>query len=642
MSKHYPLSADVMVQQIASLVHSGEYQQGLLIAEAAIARNLDSANLYHLAGVCAVHLERREQAEYFWRSALALSSLHAEARANLAVLLHEAKRHDEAGVFYRAALELDPANAYLHARFAILLASRKQNAQAEHHYRQALALDPADAGTHANLGVLLSAAHRISEAEPCYRQALRLAPDNVAAHINLGLLLAQQGALPAAQQCYMRALELEPGNAAAFSNLGLLLEQHKNDELAEQCHQKASRLAPESEEILCNLGNFLAKLHRYEEAEAAYRRAVALKPAPENTASAATYTSLGVLLSETARAQEAEACFRQAMQVDAAYPLAASDLAVLLFQQGRYAEAWPYYEARHDPLMRKPVARPPASCGPLWQGEDIHGKSMLVWPEQGLGDMIHFCRYIPLLKQRGASRVTLVCYPDQHALLSTLAGVDRCIRLGEEQPLAAHDYCVLTMSLPGYLQPTLPAVFALPYLHVLPERNDYWARRLQEQELPASGMRIGLAWKGNPNHANDRERSLATVDQLAPLWSIEGIQWVSLQKMSEVCAVPAGVDPRAWLPLGHELRDFADTAAIVDLLDLVIGVDTSLAHLAGALGKPCWMLLPAYKTDWRWRETGTETPWYPGVTRLFRQPHRGDWASPVDAIARQLKARLGC
>jgi Flp pilus assembly protein TadD len=641
MSKHPVLTADALVLQIASLVHDKGFEQGLQIAETAISQNLQSGNLYHLAGVCAVHLGLREQAGDFWRAALALSPMHAEVHANLAVLLHEARRDDEAETWYRSALQLQPANAYLHARFAALLASRKQGAQAEHHYRRALALDPADAGTHANLGVLLSSARRHADAEQCYRQALALAPDNVPAHINLGLLLAGQGALQAAQQCYARALELEPGNAAAFSNLGLLLEQDKNDELAEQCHQTASRLAPELEEVLCNLGNFLARLHRYEEAENSYRRAIALKSAPENTASAATYTSLGVLLTETDRAEEAEACFRRAVQVDAAYPLAASNLAVLLFQQQRYPEAWPYYEARHDPLMARPVARPPASCGALWQGESVAGKSMLVWPEQGLGDMIHFCRYIPQLKLQGAAHVTLVCYPDQHVLLSTLAGVDASIRLGEEATLPAHDYCVLTMSLPGYLQAnSAPAPAALPYLHTTPERHARWLQRLTDLAPHREGLRVGLVWKGNPNHANDAERSLKTVDQLAPLWSIPGIQWVSLQKTEDVIATPAGLDPLHWLPLGHELLDFADTAAVVDMLDLVICVDTSVAHLAGALGKACWLLLPAYKTDWRWLQARSDTPWYPHSMRLFRQPHRGDWLSPINAIAIRLKARL--
>ncbi|MES2104322.1 MAG: tetratricopeptide repeat protein [Pseudomonadota bacterium] len=641
MNKHSALSTATLVQQIASLAHGTEFEQGLQMAQTAIAQNLQDGNVYQLAGVCAVHLGLPQQAEDFWRKALAVSPMHAEVHANLAVLLHEARRLDEAAAFYRSALQLDAANAYLHARFAVLLASQKQNIRAEHHYRQALALDPADAGTHANLGVLLDAGRKYAEAESCYRRALQLDPGNAATHVNLGLLLAKQGALQAAQQCYMRALELEPGNAAAFSNLGLLLEQESKDELAEQCHRKAVLLAPESEEALCNLGNLLAKLHRYQEAESIYRLALAAKAGQHHAGSAATHTSLGVLLTDTARADEAEACFRLAMQLDADYPLAASNLALLLLQQGRYAEAWPYYEARHAALMRKPVPRPPLACGPLWQGEDVRGKSILVWPEQGLGDMIHFCRYIPILKQRGAAQVTLVCYPSQQTLLSTLAGVDACIRLGDENSLPAHDYSVLMMSLPGYLQtPSGPVLAALPYLQTLPARNAYWARHLQDLGLRRQGLRVGLAWKGNPDHANDNERSLTTLDQLAPLWRIPGIQWISLQKTSDAVAPPDGLDPQAWLAPGPELRDFGDTAAITAMLDLIICVDTSIAHLAGALGKACWLLLPAYKADWRWQETAADTPWYPGVMRLFRQPQRGDWTSPVDDIASKLQAHL--
>ncbi|GGC70269.1 tetratricopeptide repeat protein [Undibacterium terreum] len=649
MSKHPHLSSDAIVQQIASLIENKGYKQGLQLAESAIAQNLQNGNLYHLAGACAVHLGLKQQAETFWQLALAVSPQHAEAYANLAILLHEEKRLEEAKACYGAALQLDPANAYLHARFAVLLASCRQGSQAENHYRQALALDPMDAGSHANLGVLLAAARRHTEAEQSYRQALSIAPYNASTLVNLGLLLATQNDLKAAQECYTRALELEPANAAAFSNLGLLLEQDNNDQLAEQCHRKAVQLAPESKEILCNLGNFLAKLHRYGEAEYIYRKAIALNPGEETGIGAATCTSLGVLLTETGRPGEAETCFRQAMQLDADYPLAASNLAVLLFQQGRYAEAWPYYEARHDQLMAKPIARPPLSCGPLWQGEAIAGKSILVWPEQGLGDMIHFCRYIPLLKQRGAASITLVCYPDQHALLETLEGVDCCIRLDSENQPPVHDYCVLTMSLAGHLQEEPSTVFArLPYLQALPERKAYWSQRLQagrqsndnDNDNENRQSRIGLAWKGNPHHANDLERSLATLDQLAPLWGIENIQWISLQKTDEAVAVPDGLSPQSWLALGHELRDFADTAAVIDQLDLVICVDTSIAHLAGAMGKACWMLLPAYKTDWRWLRERDDSPWYPDAIRLFRQPHRGDWVSPIKQIAGALRHEL--
>ncbi|MFZ6646819.1 tetratricopeptide repeat protein [Undibacterium sp. TJN25] len=647
MSKHPSLPPNSAVQQLALLIDSQEFEQGLQLARTAIEQGLRDANLYYLAGVCAVHSRLPRQAEEFWRLALGNHPSHAEAQANLATLLHELKRPAEAEVCYRSALRLDPGNAYLHARFAGLLASRRHAGESEHHYRQALDLDPSDARSHANLGVLLASVHKNEEAEQHYRQALALEPGNASTHINLGLLLAGKNALPAAQQCYSRALELEPGNAAAFSNLGLLLEQDGNDTLAAQCHRKAAGLTPDSRKILCNLGNFLAKLHQHEEAEQLYRRATALPADVENAVeAAAACTSLGVLLTDTGRVEEAESYFREAMQLDPAYPLAASNLALLLLQQGRYTEAWPYYEARHDPLMAKPMARPPASCGSLWQGEDLTGKTMLVWPEQGLGDLIHFSRYIPMLKQRGATHVTVACRASLQPLLSTLDGVDRCLILEEGTPSVAFNYCVLAMSLPGLLQmhsAALPA--ALPYLHSLPERRSYWTQRLAAN-AGTPKWRIGLAWDGNARHSNDAERSLGSADKFAPLWGIDGVQWISLQQSAAAVPTPAGLDTQAWLALGHELRDFADTAAIVEMLDLVISVDTSVAHLTGALGKACWILLPAYKTDWRWLESSSSssssdsTPWYPDVMRLFRQPRRGDWDSPLNAVASELKKRL--
>ncbi|WP_394777974.1 tetratricopeptide repeat protein [Undibacterium sp.] len=652
MSKHPSPSIDSVVHQLALLIDSKEFDRGLQLAGAAIAHGLRDANLYYLAGVCAVQTQLWQQAETFWRQALQTYPAHAEAQANLATLLHELKRPAEADAAYRAALQLDAANAYLHARFAALLASHRQTAEAEQHYRLALDLDPSDARSHANLGVLLASLHRDEEAEQSYRQALGLDSGNAATHVNLGLLLAGKNLLQAAQQCYSRALELEPGNAAAFSNLGLLLEQDGNTALAAQCHRKAAGLAPDSPEILCNLGNLLAKQHDYAEAEQLYRQAVALADQHSDASTGSTavstaapaLTCLGVLLADTGRAEEAERCFRDAIRLDAGYPRAASNLALLLLQRGRYTEAWPYYEARHDPLMATPMARPAAACGPLWQGEDITGKSMLVWPEQGLGDMLQFSRYIPLLKQRGAIEVTVICRQGLQTLLSTLDGVDRCIPiempLEPGTPLPSADYCVLAMSLPGLLQMNSAAPPAgLPYLHTPQAHRAHWAQRLAASAANKR-RRIGLVWNGNPDHSNDAERSLGSVDRFAPLWGIPDIQWISLQQTATPTPPPAGLDPQAWLPLGHELNDFADTAAVVEMLDLVISVDTSVAHVAGALGKPCWVLLPAYKTDWRWLESGAGTPWYPEVIRLFRQPRRGDWGSPLHAIASELQERL--
>jgi hypothetical protein len=245
--------------------------------------------------------------------------------------------------------------------------------------------------------------------------------------------------------------------------------------------------------------------------------------------------------------------------------------------------------------------------------------------------MIQFCRYLPQLKAHGAARITLVCHAALTPLFGALAGVDAVYGNDGDAPLAGHDYWVYPLSLPYFFRTDLDSIPAtIPYLHAPPERIAAWTPR-----MPADGLRVGLAWRGNPAHENDADRSLPALATLAPLADIAGINWISVQQghgADEARTPPPGMTLH---DLGSTIADFADTAAIIAQLDLLICVDTAVAHLAGALGVPCWLMLNDYKTDWRWLATRTDTPWYPGM-RLFRQARAGDWAAVVDAIAREL------
>jgi hypothetical protein len=342
---------------------------------------------------------------------------------------------------------------------------------------------------------------------------------------------------------------------------------------------------------------------------------------------------LGVALKELGHLDGAVASFRRALEINPDLAEAHLNLSSLLLSLGQYADAWPKYETRyHTNINGRYVILPDVSF-PQWQGEPLTGKSLVIWPEQGFGDEIQFARYIPLLKIRGVSRITLVCKSPLKALLGTLEGVDAVVSQSEAASLPFHDYWTFSMSLPLHFATTVETIpSGLPYLSVLPERLDVWRDR-----LPTGGLKVGLVWKGSAGHKNDANRSLPSLSTLATLWSVPGVTFVSLQKgqgEEEAATPPAG---QPIVNMGSGIQDFADTAAIVAQLDLVICIDTAIAHLAGALGKPCWVLLPASGTDWRWLRERTDSPWYPDVMRLFRQTKADDWAATIGEVAQTLE-----
>jgi hypothetical protein len=342
----------------------------------------------------------------------------------------------------------------------------------------------------------------------------------------------------------------------------------------------------------------------------------------------AAWSNLGVLYACMKREAEAERCYRTASGIDPGYANARFNLAYILLRQGRYEEGWACMEAR-DWYAALEDRLP---C-PRWRGEDLAGKSLLFAFEAGQGDMIQFCRYASVLKTKGAASITMICHSPLKALFATLDGVDSVIGFNEPLPSAHYDYWTPPLSVPGYCKTrleTIPA--ALPYLQSDPERVARW-----QPLLPRQRPRIGLVWKGNRSFENDADRSLPSLKLLAPLWQVPGAQFVSLQKGAGEDEAAQPPDDQPLTDLGSKVEDFADTAAIIAGLDLVITVDTAVAHLTGALGKPCWVLLPDYKTDWRWLADRTDSPWYPGVMRLFRQEKMEDWAPVVDAVRTALQ-----
>lgn len=446
-----------------------------------------------------------------------------------------------------------------------------------------------------------------------------------------GNRLMDEGDYLGAEQCFRRALTVTPNFPEALVNLGWLRTRARDGEEAEACYRQAIGLHPGVIQPRLLLGVLLMDGKRFEAAEVVYRQALRVAPeAPE------IWSNLGVLLACLKREQEAEHCYRTALALDDSYGKARFNLSYVLLRQGRFAEGWLCLEARdwYGYLARH-------FTFPRWQGEPLAGRSLFIGCEAGHGDMIQFCRYVSVLKQQGAARIALLCHPGLKHLLASLHGVDELFSLHDEVPRSGWDFWTPPLSLPFYCQTRLDTIPAeLPYLYAESASTGRWSKWLS-----SGRFRIGLVWKGSAQFENDADRSLPSLATLAPLASLSGIQWVSLQKgqgEDQARQPPVGLDI---LPLGETLEDFADTAGLVSCLDLIISVDTGVAHLAGALGKPCWVLLPDYRTDWRWLVGRVDSPWYPGVVRLFRQASAGDWppviASVVEALGVWMAERDG-
>jgi Flp pilus assembly protein TadD len=426
--------------------------------------------------------------------------------------------------------------------------------------------------------------------------------------------------LELAQSSFREALARVPEFSEAWANLGFLLDQKGELAQAEDCYRRSLQIAPDCTQVYLNLGALLTAQGRFEQAHEVCSKAISLSPeAP------AGWSNLGVLYIGMKREAEAEFFLRKALELAPGFAKAQFNLGYLLLRQARFEDGWRSLESRdwYRGLTQHLTS-------PRWRGEALAGKSLLIGYEAGHGDVIQFCRYAKLLKRQGAAHITLLCHPALKTLLATLDGVDQVLAFDEDIPNSGWDFWTPLLSIPYYCQTRAESIPAeLPYLHASPALVKKWRAFLPD---PDGMLRVGLVWRGNPKFENDADRSLSSLNLLASLGAVPGVHFISLQKGAgedEARCPPSGLE---LIHLGSQMEDFADAAAIIAQLDLVISVDTAMAHLAGALGKPCWLLLPDFMTDWRWQSERSDSPWYPGVMRLFRQPSRGDWTSVITQL----------
>jgi tetratricopeptide (TPR) repeat protein len=475
------------------------------------------------------------------------------------------------------ALVSNPSNSDLRWAYANLLHLQGDQEQAAKNYELLLAQAPRHAEAWFNLGVTRALQKRPDEARHAYEQAVRINPSYAEAWNNIALLEVAAGNLSAAEAAYRRALLVKPDYREALYNFAILLQEEERLQEAVVFNERLIAIDPGFSEAHNNLGNCYLKLNRLAEAQNQYHETLA---------------------------------------IHASHREAPMNLGLATLLMGDLPRGWVGYEHR---LAQREIEKWDWKI-PRWNGKFRPGDSIVVHAEQGFGDTIHFARYVKLLQQEGM-KVHLFCQPAIQPLLASLPGLDRCVT--EIEDLEPVDWQVPFPSLPYCFKTSLETIPSqVPYLYLDAQRLENWRKVFAS--LPPQGRRIGIAWQGNPNHRNDRNRSLP-IAVLGPLLNLPGIQFVGLQKGVDRSLIPGDI-----LDLSPLLSDFAETAAAIDQLDLVISVDTAIAHLAGALGKPVWTLLP-YAPDWRWLLHREDSPWYPTM-RLFRQPIAGDWATVIHNV----------
>ncbi|MDB5400686.1 MAG: hypothetical protein JWQ55_2704 [Rhodopila sp.] len=546
----------------------------------ALQRLLAEGLQHHLAG-------RLSEAERLYRQILAINPRHADGLHLLGMIAYQAGHPELAVDLIGKAITTNANVASYHSNLGNALKQLGRLDQAAAAYRGALGLMPNFMEAHYNLGNTFREQGRLDDAVACYRKALALKPDFAEAHNNLGRVLEDQGRLDEAVACCRRALDLKPNFPEAHYNLGRALEEQERLDDAAVCYRKALDLQPDLAEAHNNLGAVLGRQGHSDDAIAGYRRALELKPD---------------------------------------LPGIHNNLALALLAQGDMAAGWQEHEWRWKTPQLIEAHRDFAQ--PQWQGQATAGRTLLIHAEQGFGDTLQFCRYASLAAGRGL-RVIMEVQRPLVRLLRDLPGVDLVLGHGDELP--AFDLHCPMLSMPLALGTTLETIpGAAPYLHADQAGIAAWRTRLAA--MANQNPRVGLVWAGNPRRhspalaAADRRRSLA-LDRLAPLFDLRGLHFFGLQK-----------DAPSDLPLTDfmgEMEDFADTAALIANLDLVIAVDTAVAHLSAALGKPVW-LLNRFDSCWRWLTGRRDSPWYPGL-RLYQQPRPGDWDPVLAEVASDLR-----
>lgn len=579
----------------------------------------------HMLGVIALQARDPELALRLIGAAIAVHPGSAAAHSNQGSALEALGRWDAALASFAHAIALDPSHLEAQFNHANLLFQQAQYDAALAGFERAIALQPALLAAHLNRGNTLRRLGRWGEAAESYERAIALDPAHAAAHMSRGLVLKELQQLPAALASYERAIALKPDYAQAHSNRGNVQKALRQWDAALQSYDRAIASAPDFAEAHFNKGVTLQELGRCDAAIACYDAALRIRPDY-----AEAHANRGNALTEQNRMDDALASYDRALVLAPQDAPGHFNRAIAHLLAGNLERGWRDYEWRWRNPAGSVINEAREFDAPLWLGaQSLDGKTILLHGEQGLGDMLQFCRYASCVALRGATVLLEVKAP-LVALCATLAGVARVLARGEALPPI--DYHCPLMSLPLAFGTTLENIPASAgYLHADPAKIAHWRARLQSGSRP----RVGLVWSGNARQRNDHKRSLPLALLLAHLPA--DIDYVCLQTDVRDTDRAALVGSGRIQDFGAEL-DFDHTAAVCAGLDLVVGVCTSIVHLSAALGRPTWVLLP-FSPDWRWLLGRSDSPWYQSVT-LYRQTAPGDWQSALRRLAEDLRRRF--
>ncbi|MGA7936907.1 MAG: tetratricopeptide repeat protein [Kovacikia sp.] len=616
----------------AMLKHQGNFEAAIEHYRQAIALKPNYLEAYQNLGVALQRQGDLAAAVQVFQQGVALQPNHPEIHNSLGNVLQQQGNFEAAIAHHRQAIALQPDYPEAHHGLANAWQQQGQLEEAVAQYQQALALRPNYPEACSNLGNALQEQGHLAAAIVQYQRALELRPDFAEALSNLGSILKQQRQFEDAIAHFQQAIALRPDYAEVHNNLGNVYQEQGQIEAAIGCYRTALSIRPGFSEIHSNLGNMLQQIGEFEQAFDHFRQAIAAQP--DN---AGAYNNLGIALRNHDQIEASLAAYERAIGLNSEFVEAYWNRALTHLLKGDLAQGFAGYEwrLRWSRFQRQNPTRSYAQ--PRWDGSPLEGKTIFLYAEQGMGDTLQFVRYAPILAQGGGT-VIVESQPALVNLLATVPGIQQVIPFGSASP--RFDVHAPLMSLPHILGTTLETILApIPYLGNGGRKNGGETVECQKQRttLPhPPALKVGIVWSGNPENPYNRART-CPLELLLRLADLPGICLYSLQKdlppadRAQLQAHPEVQDRRA------DLTDFIATAAIIEQLDLVISVDTAVAHLAGALGKPVWLLLPS-TPDWRWLLDREDSPWYPTM-RLFRQSSFGDWVGVMERVRQALQTK---
>lgn len=653
-----PKQADALHLLGVIALQSEDFQRALSLMDQAISIAPNNAVYYSNRGNVLHELKQLDAALASYNQAIAIEPNYVDAYSNRSSVLCELKLLEEAIASCDQAIAINPNYADAYYNRACALQELDQLEAALDSYNQSIAIRPNNANAYCNRGNVLRALKQPELALASYDQALAIKPDHIEANCNRGNALYELDKVDAALDCYNKTISLKPDYADAYFNRGSMMHKLKQLEEAIVSYNQAIVIKPDYAQAYCNRGsaqhdlkelnaalasyeqaitinpnyadayynrgNVLGELNQFAAAVASYDRAIAINPEYFEA-----YCNRGCALHRLNQLEAAIATYDQAIALKPghAYTYYNKSLTVLL--QGDFEHGWKLYEWRWKIDKDGPVPRP--FYQPRWFGDEpIKDKTVLLHGEQGFGDTIQFCRYAQLVSALGA-RVILEVPTALTGILASLDGVDQVV--GTDQRLPDFDYHCPLLSLPLAFKTTLTNIPSAPaYLSADRQKRAFWERQLGAKVKP----RVGLVWSGNSGHKRDQSRSLKLAFLLSCL--PDNYQYVCLQKELRDTDRPILTANEHIAFFGEQLTDFSDTAALCELMDLVISIDSSVAHLAGALGKETWVLLP-FAPDWRWLLDRDDSLWYPSV-KLYRQPDMDNWEDVLKRVQVDLLARI--